>query len=510
MRRAAVVGLWALVALPALGVAVRPFAGMQGDLSIRPPANDGCGDPPQTNLVAWFDGRDIDGSNNSTLTDRGTIGTWVSSGTTGGLTQGTAAAQPHFVADCSHTGQGCVRFDGGDRLTATTASEWTFLNSGADSSVYLVWIAENDNPNALYVLASSQATVLGSTSRGVTWWFDDRSGSAREDRAALYMSSGTVANFNYVGVDNTLPQRKWHTFATVLNDDGGVGTDLDLYVDNALSTSLAVSGTYSALDPSSALNIGSAVGGTSPMSGDIAQVLAYSAAHDATGRAAVQSWIDCVYGDMPFIASATGLACAAAVTPITKLCESSTCSIGVLGDSLTAAAGSVGVTSWATTLDTNLAATYTVTNAAISGANTTTAKAVQWHDTLSGTNKDVLIMLIGTNDLPTRTAAAILVDINEMVTDALYECENVLTISVLPRGTSAGWTAGMQTELDALNAGLAAAATGKRMHLDLYATFENDAVPDALDPAYNYGDGLHINNAGELVIEAAVRALVGP
>lgn len=113
--------------------------------------------------------------------------------------------------------------------------------------------------------------------------------------------------------------------------------------------------------------------------------------------------------------------------------------------------------------------------------------------------------LIGTNDLPDGTAAAtIYAAVDTMATAAEAQGARVLLLAILPRGTGASWSSGLQTRLEATNT-LYAARSGSTFADTYTALLEPASSPPALATAAGGAtDGLHPNNTGEALIAATV------
>lgn len=119
-------------------------------------------------------------------------------------------------------------------------------------------------------------------------------------------------------------------------------------------------------------------------------------------------------------------------------------------------------------------------------------------------------ILLGTNDLPDGTSAAtIYATINGMCTQAEQAGSRCILLALLPRGTGASWSTGLGTRLLEVNA-LQAARSGS-VYVDTYnALLQPSSSPPALATAAGGGtDGLHPNNAGQLLIAQTVDAAVG-
>lgn len=120
--------------------------------------------------------------------------------------------------------------------------------------------------------------------------------------------------------------------------------------------------------------------------------------------------------------------------------------------------------------------------------------------------------LIGTNDLVDGTSAATMwAGTKTMVDAARAAGANVLLLALLPRGTGASWSTDLGTRLLAYNALQSAYANASTIvYVDTYtALLEPASSPPALAIASGGAtDGLHPNNAGQLLIAQTVQAAV--
>lgn len=110
----------------------------------------------------------------------------------------------------------------------------------------------------------------------------------------------------------------------------------------------------------------------------------------------------------------------------------------------------------------------------------------------------------GTNDLITRSAAQIRTDLQALVDDINTSTPDaVIVMNALPpcKGYAPLADAGQQTKWAAVNTSIAGGAspiTGVDDRISANPTFDDGS--GFLKPAYDYGDGLHINNAAGVVV----------
>lgn len=157
---------------------------------------------------------------------------------------------------------------------------------------------------------------------------------------------------------------------------------------------------------------------------------------------------------------------------------------------------------------------FGVRNVAESGIKVAAAQAI-FDLELAGRNCTHLAFLIGTNDLPDGTSAAtIYAAIDAMMDAAEAGGARSIGLAILPRGTGASWSSDLGTRLLALNALLAARTSSvpalPYLYVDTYtALLEPASNPPALATAAGGAtDGLHPNNAGQLLIAQTVDAAV--
>jgi hypothetical protein len=259
---------------------------LRGDRAVATAAQYGdCGNPPSTSLRVWLDGQSVDGAGNSTLANNDPITTWTDKGSLADSpTQGGASTlKPTYIANCLN-GKACARFDGGDFLRATTAANFTFLHDGTGATVYTVVKTSASALGTIAATATGGAAVRGMGQRYNTTF-----------RASFFMSDGTSLQINANAANNSVTNSSFNIMTSTLID---TATDLNVFVDGT-SVATASAAAFSGSAPAAALTIGATSAGASNLTGDVLQVLAYAAAHDATQRAAVRAWAACVYGSFP-------------------------------------------------------------------------------------------------------------------------------------------------------------------------------------------------------------------
>lgn len=502
MKRVIAVAL--LLALPALawsggrGWSWPSWAGWG-----TPAVKRSAASPPGAPIV-WVDGSNLDGSNNSTLTNGQEFSgatTFANRGSLGGTFSGAAGLAPTFKANCVAGAFGCLAFDGTNDVAASSLAAASFqpIHVGPSTCYAIgqpVRSAATGTGANMALWATSRANVAET---GEVGWLADSQYNSNSSQVDLYDGATPKAG-GIVSAAGVYLQQSW-TRHTAWYNPGDAGNDLFIYT-NGVSVGSTEPTAPNNIAPTRTFQIGAALNALY-WSGNIYQVVCYSSALSGAELAALDAWGQTKLTTSPYPAGSC-------TTGATKLCGSqSPCRIGVMGDSISFASG--GVTEWPDVMRPLLGANYVVLDEAVSGARVSTAKTTQWTNRLKNEGLAALVLFIGRNDIDDNVAATtVLSDLAFVAGEATAAGLKVLTISALPSGNEAGWTAGKQTQMDALNAGLISAASGCRSHLDVYAAFEQSAGSDTLAAIYDSGDGLHPNQAGQDALQAAINPLIGP
>jgi len=222
------------------------------------------------------------------------VATWENLGSSAlDVTQGTAGAQPTFRTSIVGDNP-VVRCDGGDRVAGgLTPANWLFLSDGSDWTGDAVAATSSANPNALYAIYSTTNLLASAGNRGSALFGDDRSSVPANERVRATVSTGSALIIDATSADAAWPTSVFSLVSAQLDDDGGAGNDLTIYVNNSSVATFASSGAYSASNPIGVLNLCAAPGGASPLSGDLFRVVIYQSALTATQRGinkAVDEW----------------------------------------------------------------------------------------------------------------------------------------------------------------------------------------------------------------------------
>ena len=268
-------------------VAVSPDASGEGVETITVTATGAGGTGDDTETIGFYVAgahscwlaQSADGDYNSTLVTTDPVATWVNLGSSAlDVTQAVGSAQPTYLTGVVG-GQPVVRYDGGDRLDAATASDWDFTVNGTDYTIGSVFINNGTN----YAISSTRTSnvdgfVLGGSSATPRFEIDD----------------GTLVVVGVASV-STMTSGLWHSQEATLDDDGGVGDDAFLYLDGVLhATGAATIGYPTAAGRFLSLGLGRLVGASQfSFTGDIFRVLIYQSALTSTQRGinqAVDEW----------------------------------------------------------------------------------------------------------------------------------------------------------------------------------------------------------------------------
>jgi hypothetical protein len=235
-----------------------------------------------------FLAQSVDGDYNSTLSDLDAVATWVNLRPSElDVTQGVGAAQPTFRTGIVG-GQPVVRCDGGDRVAASTASDWIFLVNGTD------WTVDaNLSPTLANPGVNSMIVVNGPSSPTTNYMFAaHRDLSVNEGYIGRLYNAASATTIALNGSANTFPVMKFSILQAILDDNGGAGDDAFAFV-NAANAGTAASTAAYASAAAAPLNICAFSDGGNALTGDLFRVLIYQSALTSTQRGinkAVDEW----------------------------------------------------------------------------------------------------------------------------------------------------------------------------------------------------------------------------
>lgn len=132
---------------------------------------------------------------------------------------------------------------------------------------------------------------------------------------------------------------------------------------------------------------------------------------------------------------------------------------------------------------------------------------------IKGRGYSTVVLIGGINNIMTlsHTGAATFTTWQAVADEILADGLELVASTAFPFEGSGGWSAGKQTELDAFNAAILAwcatnAANPKLGCFDGYTALEDPGNADALLPAYEYTDHLHLSAAGNTAVATLVQA----
>jgi lysophospholipase L1-like esterase len=439
-----------------------------------------------TGAHSCFLAQSVDGTYNSTQADLSAVATWVNLGTSAlNVTQETGSAQPTYRT-AFYGQQPAITCDGGDKVQAATAADWTFLHTGVDTTIDAVsrWSAGTTTA-VVSTMTGSANTALGAR---VSYL------SSSSGRTFYNVGNGTLSNFLATTASSSGASNILHNQTATLNDDGGAGIDATIVIDATTATASRANA-YSALDGNPLALCANPAGTADSLTGDLFAVLVYSTALSATESGitrAVHEWA--LGGTFP-------ITVAALPSPPGAIEDRWV----FLGDSITAGSGE---TPWPTQLSTlHLPVGWTSDNYAVT-STTTTAHVAQWYDNTPD-YPTVVFVLGGVNDINTgRTAAQAFANLTYIYQSAQSVGVTVVALLNTPWENAAVWSAPEQVETDALNA-LIAASTDVDFVVDVYTALEDPGNPDAMLAAFDSGDGLHPSEAGAAMIATTVATALG-
>lgn len=225
---------------------------------------------------AWYDASDT-----STITESGgAVSQWNDkSGSGFHVSQATAASQP-TTGSFTLGGLNVIRFDGGDVLAGSTASDWTFITSG---SISIIVLCTQTGANGVY------RPILGNKREGQA----DRGIQFAGDRST---NLGLVQTFNgsafmYLSGFSRIAQNKPTILSSVHDMSAATAGKAKVFLDRAeVQTDNASTGATSSTAPTYAMRIG-AEPTTYFFTGDIAEVLFFDRAITQTERFKINDYL---------------------------------------------------------------------------------------------------------------------------------------------------------------------------------------------------------------------------
>lgn len=240
--------------------------------------------PSHLSPAAWYDFSDAStitlvGSNISQITDK--------SGNGRTLTQGAAGARPTRSA-ASRNGLDTASFDGGDSLVAATASDWTFLHNGTNYLIASVMrFGTVANPDAAYTLLATNNA--GSTSHGMTLFWDDRASVSRNEVLFHFVTRNVIGqpSVSNVSGNGALPANTYEVLTVLADPDNATASarsSMQVNGNSAIALNAATNAPSTSA-PLGPLNVGQAVGAVLPMVGNICEIIIVSGANATAANA---------------------------------------------------------------------------------------------------------------------------------------------------------------------------------------------------------------------------------
>jgi len=244
-----------------------------------------CGDPPSTNLVYWFDGDSVNGSDNAGLTHGDAISTWENlapGGSAKDATNGGGTQRPAFL-DGAINGHDALSFDGqGDQFTISDATT-TWASLTASRRAHVIAVVRMDSAPISgynYWLASTTGTGTSGPMIGIN-----------SNRTSFNYVIGTSPTYTGHDPGPTWTLGAWHGYEMRLDN-----STIKVKLDGAAEASTALTfTTEAALDANPA--IGCNPGGTTACANvAIAFLALYTDSMGTDDRAAMKEFVTCRYG----------------------------------------------------------------------------------------------------------------------------------------------------------------------------------------------------------------------
>jgi hypothetical protein len=217
------------------------------------------------NLALWLDAADT-----ATITESGgAVSQWDDkSGNGYNVTQGTGAAQP-TTGSTTQNGLNVLSFDGGDRMSASTAADWKFLNDGTLYTIFIVGSVTNSGAT----FPSFAGTTAGNNLRGIDVLI------FRSTRAIRHIISGATdaSVVNNTSAGGVFEYAKFFVFMALSDASNATAASRStITINGGLDIrNNSASGAISNVDPPSPFTVGGRTNtdGFTRLTGNIAEVL---------------------------------------------------------------------------------------------------------------------------------------------------------------------------------------------------------------------------------------------
>jgi hypothetical protein len=226
------------------------------------------------NLQVWYkaDSESYnEGDPVGTMTDR--------SGNTRNATQGTAGAKPTFKKTSAPGSMAAYSFDGGDFCAMAVAVSNIISVNSFTAYIFFKHAAISTNNTASYFLNDSP-------------WGDNGG------FVGLYLRSGggtpKVIGYNFDGTQDIVEKNmdtEWRV--VVLQHDGA--NNLKIWIDTVTDATVTTIASNATTDLTNVLNIGAGTSGTTFMTGEIAELFIYNAAHNEATRQSMLDYLTVKY-----------------------------------------------------------------------------------------------------------------------------------------------------------------------------------------------------------------------
>lgn len=147
------------------------------------------------------------------------------------------------------------------------------------------------------------------------------------------------------------------------------------------------------------------------------------------------------------------------------------------------------------------------------GGTTTAQMLTRWRSYIRGKDFTHLVLMGGTNDVLFHgvTADAAWANLQTLLDEARSDGLMVVPVTIIPQKNALGWTAGIQTQVEALNSSIRNYCTANGLTcVDAYEALNDTTDPAIITPAYDAGDHLHLNQAGADALATLVEAVIDP